>query len=279
MFQRDDKVRLKRQATQEAIALAMQSRWEEAVVANKNIIESFPTDVDAYNRLGRALTELGRYAQARGAYQQALELDPYNTIAQKNISRLALLREEARTSAEGEPRRIIPQVFIEEKGRAGIVYLENPAPQEVLARMVAGNEVLLRVKGERVIVEDRHGEYLGQVEAHHAGRLAKLIEGGNKYAAALASLGQDGAKVAIKEVYQHPSQAGRLSFPIRETEPFRPYIRDSLLKYQLEEEEAEGFSIEEGEYTPSAEAASAQEPAAGDEEADEAEEEASPEEE
>ena len=67
-------VRLRRQSSKQAIALAMQGRWREAVAVNKSLIESFPSDVDAYNRLGRAYMELGEYSQAREAYQQALEL-------------------------------------------------------------------------------------------------------------------------------------------------------------------------------------------------------------
>ncbi len=63
----EDTARLRRKASQEAIALAMQSRWQEAVVVNNGIIESFPTDVDAYNRLGRAYTELGQFAKAKEA--------------------------------------------------------------------------------------------------------------------------------------------------------------------------------------------------------------------
>jgi len=46
----------------------MQNRWEEAIEANKSLIESFPTDVDAYNRLGRALMELSRYSDAKEVY-------------------------------------------------------------------------------------------------------------------------------------------------------------------------------------------------------------------
>ena len=73
------------------------------------------------------------------------------------------------------------------------------------------------------------------MELKHAFRLIRLIEGGNQYAAAIAS-SNDELKVLIKEVYQHPSQAGRLSFPIRETEKFRPYMRDTLTKPEMEEE-------------------------------------------
>ena len=63
-------IRLKQQRSKEAIDLAMQGKWQEAVTVNKEIIQDFPEDVDAYNRLGRAYMELGDYKQAREAYEQ-----------------------------------------------------------------------------------------------------------------------------------------------------------------------------------------------------------------
>ena len=42
----------------------------------------------------------------------------------------------------------------------------------------------------------------------------------------------------IREVYQNPSQAGRLSFPPRGVEPSRPYISDRMLRRELEYEES-----------------------------------------
>ena len=77
-------IRLRRQQGKQAIALAMQGQWQEAIAANKKIIENFPHDVEAYNRLGRAYMELGNYAQAREAYGRAVELDRYNAIANRN---------------------------------------------------------------------------------------------------------------------------------------------------------------------------------------------------
>lgn len=87
-------------ATKEAIALARQSRWKEAVAANQSITESFPTDVDAYNRLGRALIALGEFAGSRDAYRCALKVNPDNTIAKKNLSWLSPQRE-GKTTARG----------------------------------------------------------------------------------------------------------------------------------------------------------------------------------
>ncbi len=53
-YQGEEQVKLRRQSSKEAIALAMQGRWREAVAANMSIIGDFPNDVDAHNRLGRA---------------------------------------------------------------------------------------------------------------------------------------------------------------------------------------------------------------------------------
>lgn len=248
--QGDDKARLRRQATKDAIDLAMQSRWQEAVAVNRRIIESFPTEVDAYNRLGRALTEIGEFAEARDAYKRAVELDPQNSIARKNLTRLSLLREERQTT-EATQKLMAPHLFIEERGKAGTVALVDPAPSSVVARLVAGDQVDLQVEGQRLVLKDRQGAYLGLVEPRHASRLIKLMQGGNKYSAAIASLDVGGVKVIIKEVYQDPSQVGRLSFPLHEVESFRPYIRSGLMKLEAEDELL--TLDEEGEYLPEAE--------------------------
>jgi len=72
-YREEEQVKLRRQTSKEAIALAMQGRWREALAANMSIIGDFPKDVDAHNRLGRAYMELGDYSQAREAYRRATE--------------------------------------------------------------------------------------------------------------------------------------------------------------------------------------------------------------
>ena len=124
-FQHEEEVtKLRRQSSKQAIALAMEGRWREAVTANRSFIESFPDDVDAYNRLGRAHMELGEYALAREAYEKALKVDPYNTIASKNLNRLSHLKEtDAKSGASLD--RVEPQQFIEEVAKAGVVNLRR----------------------------------------------------------------------------------------------------------------------------------------------------------
>jgi tetratricopeptide (TPR) repeat protein len=239
----EDKARIRRKASQEAIALAMQSRWQEAITVNQSIIELFPTDVDAYNRLGRAHMELGEFAKAKNAYNRTLELDPYNSIAQRNLQRLSLLRN-TKVSVKEERREASPDLFIGEMGKAGVVNLQDLAPKEILAKMAAGNQVYLKVKGRQLVVENEQGEYLGLVEPPHGLRLARLVEGGNKYASAIVNIDTNSARIIIRETFQHPSQAGRLSFPVRAMEGFQPHVKDTLLRHEAVEEEA----LEEGEY-------------------------------
>ena len=240
----EEKARLMRQRAREAIALAMQSRGEEAVIANRGIIELFPTDIDAYNRLGKALMELGNYAEAKEAYNRALELEPNNNIARKNLSRLAHLREE-QLSPRGGDHKASPHIFVEETGKTGVASLYNLAPRDIVARMAPGDQVYLKVRGHNLFVENSQGEYLGQVEPKLGLRLVRLIEGGNRYATAITSLGEDGLRVIIKEVFQHPTQQGHSSFPPKAVDAFRPYTRESLLHYELEDEEE---FAEEGEH-------------------------------
>jgi tetratricopeptide (TPR) repeat protein len=232
-YQEEEQVRLRRQRSKQAIALAMQGRWREAVAANEEIIASFPGDVDAYNRLGRAHIELGDYALAKEAYARAMELDPYNIIAQKNLQRLAYLGEGA--GEEDDSDRVEPQHFIEETGKTGVVALYRLAPLSVLAKMVAGDRVYLKADRAGLNVENGRGEYVGQVEPKHGQRLIKMMGSGNRYSAAIVSIGEERVTVIIREIYQDPSQAGQLSFPPRGGESLRPYLSDKMLRRELEQ--------------------------------------------
>jgi hypothetical protein len=242
---RDDEklLRFKQQRSKEAIALAMQARWQDAVDVNREIIESFPEDVDTFNRLGRAYMELGQYAQAREAYKQAVKLDPYNAIAARNLRRLADLKDSGPAIVETD--RVEPQQFIEEIGKAGVVALYELVPKEDRARLVAGDKVYLKADGSALVVETSRGQYLGKVDPKYGLRLVRLMLGGNQYTASVVKSTADSMTVIIRETYQDPGQAGKLSFPPRGVDEFRPYASDKLLKAEPEEgeEEESGYTI------------------------------------
>lgn len=252
--QDSDQTKQRRQSSKYAVTLAMEGKWKEAIEVNKSLIENSPNDVDSYNRLGRAHMELGEYTQARQAYEKALELDSYNSIAKRNLQRLSLLGESG-TSSEASYQRVDPQSFIEEVGKAGTVSLVRLAEPQILAKTVDGSRADLHINGPALMVENNHGEYLGQVEPKHGHRLIKLMEGGNRYSAVVVSSTEAAVSVIIKEVYQDPSQAGKLSFPTKGSDTTRPSaddrIDDRLIRRQLEEEEAaseeSGYAIVGGD--------------------------------
>jgi len=236
--------------SKQAVALAMDGRWREAVSANQSLIESFPNDVNAYNRLGRAYMELGEYSQAEEAYRHAIELDPYNLIAKKNLERLSRLGKTV-VGLQGGLDKVEPQQFVEETGKAGLVKLYHLAAPEILAKMGAGDKVYLKIDGSSLIVENALGEYLGRIEPRHEQRLIKLMGGGNRYSAAIVSSMEGMVTVIIREVYQHPSQVGRPSFPAKEFKSPQPYITDKVRReieeYEEREEEELGYTIVGGD--------------------------------
>ncbi len=233
----DEKARLKKQWTELAIKQAQLSEWNEAVLTNKNILQLFPTETEAYNRLGKAYSELGQYGEARDAYSQTLIYSPKNTIARKNLSRLANLEEPSSPLHLGGGR-IDPQLFIEETGKTGATELLNLAPTTILARTAVGDKVQLYVIGHTIMVRNSAGEDLGQIEPRLANRLINFMEGGNRYAAAVLGRENDHMRLIIREEYQHPSMFGKVSFPSQGGgDTIRAYIKDSILRRDHDDED------------------------------------------
>lgn len=233
----------KREKARLAINLAMESRWEEAVAANREILAESSDDVEALNRLGKALSELGRYTDARQAFQRVLAVQPSNGIAKKNLERVtALQRTPQRTARAG----VSPSFFIEETGKTGVISLVDQARREVVAKLTAGETVTLEPNEHKLLVKNSQGEYLGTVEPKLGLRLIRLIRSGNRYEAAIASIGEKGVRVIIRETFQHPSNIGRLSFPAKGVDDFRPYVWEGALRYgEEDEDEGEEWGEEE----------------------------------
>lgn len=241
----DSTTRQRRQLAEIAIAHATRGEWEAAVETNREIIEAGP-DVDAYNRLGKALAELGRAAEALEAYQSSLARDRTNHIAQRNVERLRVLLE-AQASGDGRSTKAPAAHFIEEMGKTGSARLINLAPARQLAPLSPGDAVELRAS-ETEIKARGGGREIGQVEPRIANRLLKLMAGGNRYEAAIITLSEAEVRLIIREVYAHPTNFGIVSFPgsagIHGSD-VRPYIKGTPVRY--DDEEAPEESEEEPE--------------------------------
>lgn len=244
-YQPEEKARLRRELTEKAIKLALESNWEEAVEANQRLLSLNPRDLSTLNRLGKALSELGRYGEAKQAYADALEIDPTNNIARKNLERLTQLSDEAPTGRPSH-ERMDPRLFIEETGKTGFTNLVDLAPREVLARLTAGDQVYLYREGSLLYARNGAGDRIGRIEPRLASRLIKFMEGGNQYAAGITEVNDHLVRLIIRETFQSPTMFGRVSFPAQAGgETVRGYIKDTMVRYEQDEEDEFG---EDGEY-------------------------------
>src|SRR4051794_37850381 len=149
VFQSEDRQRMRRVRSERAIQLAMQNKWPEAAELNRQILEQFPDDVDTLNRLGKALMELGQYADARDQYRKASKLDPSNGIAAKNLVRLTKLAADAAASPTitvPHSRTVDPSLFIEESGKTAVTDLVDRAPFHDIATLTAGDKLTIKVE-------------------------------------------------------------------------------------------------------------------------------------
>ena len=208
-----EEVRLVKERSRAAIDLAMRGEWAEAAQVNRSILDLSPTNVEAMNRLGKALLELGQPEQARDVFLSALVLHPSNPIALKNVARL-------RAEAEGQGRadgsrpawaraRASGRLIAESTKSAEVVLLSAGAP----AVAAPGAPVTLGFRGAVVVVSDEYGSCLGLLPPSLSRRLSALMSGGNEYEGVVVSAGDDGAvRVLLRETHQHPSQRGKASF-------------------------------------------------------------------
>jgi tetratricopeptide (TPR) repeat protein len=230
--------RLKRQLTEQAIAAATDADWETAADLNRRIIE-LGADSDAENRLAKAFWEMGELAQAREHYQAALALDPTNRIAERNISRLRMLLNEAgkKTVAAQKGSKAPVSIFVEETGKTGFAHLVDLVDPKQLAQVNPGDLVELGADGPRLEARS-NGRHIGYVEPRVAARLLKLIAEGNKYTAGVTSLGEHDVRIIIRETYQDPANYGKVSFPTAaKVSDMRPYTKGTLIREEMDLED------------------------------------------
>lgn len=224
----------------EAIAAALESRWADAVSINETLIERHGADEETYNRLGKARSELGDLEGALSSYRASLDLNALNLIAQKQVRRIGALLE-ARARPVAAAGVIDVDLFTEEPGKSGRTVLTPPAGGVVGVAVAPGDTVELIPSGSQLLAETSRGVALGAVESKLGGRLRPLLETGNRYSAAVASIDDSRIELIVREVFQAPENSRKSSFPISRNarrDEFRPYAKESLLAERGIDDEA-----------------------------------------
>jgi tetratricopeptide (TPR) repeat protein len=226
----------KRQMIEEARIVALTGDWEHALEVNTSFLERFPHDAQALNRKGRALLELGRLQEAWDAYSEALNADPANMIARRNLQRLEMLAEGDAAIASAGKQVSSPRggVFIEETSKTWVDELTRAVDDAILATVSPGEQLDFTIDGSNISVSSRDGKHLGELEQRIAQRLIDLIEAGITFEIYALGMSGHSMRFILRETHRDPSLAGRLGLP-RQNRLTIELMRERELLSQREE--------------------------------------------
>lgn len=208
---------------EQAINAALSSEWELALKLNKQIIKSDPKNIDALNRQAKAYMELGKANLAKKYYSEALSIDPYNPIAQKNLKIIKSFKSSRHASATqtkedrqpfiscGHPK-LSPSLFLQEPGKTKIVNLLKVAEPQKIVSAFCGMKVEMVIKNRKITITDLYGNYLGVLPDDISHHLLRLSKGGNKYELFVKSVRVNSLSIIIKETFRSKKFKNQPSF-------------------------------------------------------------------
>lgn len=185
-----------------AIKKALESNWEEAAVANEQLLKDNPLDVETLNRLAFALVKLGNYKKARGVYKRAIKIDKTNPIAIKNLKKIDSMpktSDSKNTASQSRNTIRMDELFIEEAGKTKIIELKNITDKVTLSFLQPGDEVQIVIKRSKIFIQTGNKKYIGMLPDNISMRLIPFMKGGNIYQVYIKSLGDKSVKIFIKE--------------------------------------------------------------------------------
>ncbi len=188
----------------QAIKAAKDNDWKEAIALNQEILEHSQDNIAALNRLGFALLQLGKLRKASQVFNQVLKLEKHNPIAQKQLNNI-------KNKIISSPQ-FQAQNFVEEPSKSKIISLSRLSNRQTLESLHVGQELSLRPKNRFISVETLTGVYIGSMPENISLRLSRLITSGNKYLCQLHSSSSHHCSIFVKEIYQSPVNAHKLSF-------------------------------------------------------------------
>lgn len=178
----------------QAIRRALQGDWESAVELNLEILESFPQNIAALNRLGRAYTELGQKEAAKDAYEQVLKIDKYDTIASKNLKLLPHQKSNMASVVRAD------EDFIELPGITKSTLLVKVASRDILLSLVCKQRLTLIPKTRLIGVMTDDNICIGCLPDDLSLKLKNLIKSGYGYTSCLKGASDNTATIFIREI-------------------------------------------------------------------------------
>lgn len=215
----------KEELENQAIEAALSSGWQKAVGFNQEILESYPEDTAALNRLGYAFFKLGKVRQARTQFRKVLKIDRYNPVASKNLERLKKVK---KIQPQREKAFVSPSLFLEEPGKTKTVTLVKIAPQKILSSLSIGQPLTLYPKRYSIEVRTKDRSYLGAIPDDLSFRLIRLIKNGYKYSVLVKNFAENFLSIFLKEIKKGAKLKGQPSFTPLETKAYVPFFKGEI---------------------------------------------------
>lgn len=207
----------------QAINLALKSKWEEAIKINKQIIDDEPENTDALNRLARAFYEIGKIKDAKSTSEKVIKIESSNKIAEKALEKYkrSLATSDKKTnkvSPIGNNQNFNVSDFIEDFRTTKHTTLLNLCSDEIISTLDSGDEVLLSAHSHKVTVTTLNHKYLGKLPDDLSAKLRVLTKKGYKYKVLIKSAENKCVKIIIKEIKRGKGYENVQSFPYESSE-------------------------------------------------------------
>ena len=236
---------------QKAVGFALTGNWKDAKNVNLQILKNTPDDIDALNRLAKALFELGKLNQAKNIIKRVIKIDPYNPIAIKSTDKWKNIKNSNKVLS----KQMSPDLFLEEPGKTKIVHLVHTCDKSIIASLNCGDLVYENAKSHRISVVNESGEYIGKISDDISIKLRRLIRLGYKYVLAIKSIDKNEIKVFIRETFRPEKYMNIPSFSAEKIDymPYTPpeMVHDKPTMTTLEEEteNAQGSDFPDSDVT------------------------------
>jgi len=196
----------------QAIKLALESNWDDAININKEILTENPHDLDTLKRLAYAYMQAGRLVDAKEIYTQIIELDKTNPIATKNLKKLLALSQQKNGVTSPSHLNHMDNVFIQEAGKTKTVELTNVADKRTLMSLQHGDDIHLIIKRSKIFALTQDKTFIGMLPDNVGIRLIGFMKGGNEYQACVKGVDDKNVTVFIKETKRAKKYSNQSSF-------------------------------------------------------------------
>lgn len=200
----------------QAVSAALDYNWELAIELNKKILKNNPEDIETLNRLARAYFEIGNITKSRQTYKSVTDIDGFNVIAKKNLTRLNRLATNQKDSLpidnSKQNFRELFQKLASEPGRTKVVVLVKIGDPTHLSKLASGDKLKIVAKKHSIELCTFDNKHVGNLPDDLSFKLLKLIKLGNTYECCIKSVTTKEVQVILFEIKRAKALSHQPSF-------------------------------------------------------------------